>query len=147
MKRYKVLLVLLTIFLIGATAQAQQAEQAPPQRGGNGDVLNLIPILGGLQLQAGQRGAGGRGAAAGTNPPQVTISPDGLSAVRIEDGRVRRIELGNAVDYLALHVPSGAWWTNTALLTRLGLTDDQKLRIERVYESHRQNLVSSRGEL
>jgi Spy/CpxP family protein refolding chaperone len=39
--------------------------------------------------------------------------------------------------------PPGAWWTNTALVQRLGLTDDQKARIERAFENHRQNIVSS----
>jgi len=38
---------------------------------------------------------------------------------------------------------SGAWWTNTALVQRLGLTDDQKAKIERAFENHRQNIVSS----
>ena len=39
--------------------------------------------------------------------------------------------------------PSGAWWTNTALVQRLGLTDDQKTKIERAFENHRQNIVSN----
>jgi Spy/CpxP family protein refolding chaperone len=39
--------------------------------------------------------------------------------------------------------PSGAWWTNTALVQRLGLTDDQKTKLERAFENHRQNIVSS----
>lgn len=37
----------------------------------------------------------------------------------------------------------GAWWTNTALVQQLGLTDDQKAKIEKAYENHRQNIVSS----
>jgi hypothetical protein len=37
----------------------------------------------------------------------------------------------------------GAWWTNTALVTRLGITDDQKARIERAFENHRQSLTAS----
>jgi Spy/CpxP family protein refolding chaperone len=36
----------------------------------------------------------------------------------------------------------GAWWTNTALVQQLGLTDDQKAKIEKAYENHRQNIVS-----
>jgi len=39
--------------------------------------------------------------------------------------------------------PSGAWWTNTALVQQLGLTDDQKTKIERTFENHRQSIVSS----
>jgi Spy/CpxP family protein refolding chaperone len=38
---------------------------------------------------------------------------------------------------------NGAWWTNTALVQQLGLTEDQKAKIEKAYENHRQNIVSS----
>ena len=38
---------------------------------------------------------------------------------------------------------SGAWWTNTALVTRLGLTDDQKTKIERAFENHRARITSA----
>jgi len=41
-----------------------------------------------------------------------------------------------------LAVPGGAWWTNAALVPRLGLTDDQKVRIERAFENRRQELTS-----
>src|SRR5207245_1441161 len=37
----------------------------------------------------------------------------------------------------------GAWWTDTALVQRLGLTDDQKAKIEHTYENHRDRIVSS----
>src|SRR5262249_3032982 len=36
-----------------------------------------------------------------------------------------------------------AWWTDTALVQRLGLTDDQKAKIERAFENHRQQIVSA----
>jgi Spy/CpxP family protein refolding chaperone len=39
---------------------------------------------------------------------------------------------------------NGAWWTNTALVQRLGLTEDQKTRIQRAFENHRVNLESSK---
>jgi TonB family protein len=42
---------------------------------------------------------------------------------------------------------AGAWWTNTALLQRLGLTDDQRSRIERAYENHRQRIMSTTAQL
>jgi len=167
MKRHKVLLVLLMVFVMGANARAQQTQQAPQQRGGatgqagNGDVLNLIGVIGAVQQQGGL-GVGGRGAGgigpgtrggAPANPPQANTNPNNPNAVIVDDGRVRRVQvLTNAADSLIAGrmltiAGGGAWWTNTALLTRLGLTDDQKLRIERVYESHRQNLVSSKANL
>src|SRR3972149_11242999 len=36
-----------------------------------------------------------------------------------------------------------AWWTNPAMIARLGLTDDQKARIERSFENHRSRLQSN----
>jgi TonB family protein len=37
---------------------------------------------------------------------------------------------------------SGAWWANTATIARLGLTDDQKSKLEKTFESHRQDLAN-----
>jgi Spy/CpxP family protein refolding chaperone len=44
-----------------------------------------------------------------------------------------------------LGVAGGAWWTNPNLVARLGLTDDQKTRIEKAFENHRQDLVTKSG--
>jgi hypothetical protein len=154
MNRYKVLLVLLLVFFIGATAQAQ----APPQRGGGAadpavrDLAQrlgqvVIPFsleLGGGQQPAGQRGAGGRGA-----PPNNANNPDLVGEIQLIIAPVDRpvnTTVSNGRGLLVNPV-SGAWWTNTALLTRLGLTDDQKLKIERVFESNRQNLTTSKDNL
>ena len=41
----------------------------------------------------------------------------------------------------------GAWWTNKALVDRIGLTDDQKSRIERAFENHRSNIESNQKAL
>src|SRR5262249_26010775 len=38
---------------------------------------------------------------------------------------------------------TGAWWTNAALVQRLGLTNDQKAKIERTFENHRVSIVST----
>ena len=40
-----------------------------------------------------------------------------------------------------------AWWTDTALMTRLGLTDQQKLRIEGSFQAYRQILTSAKETL
>ena len=40
-----------------------------------------------------------------------------------------------------------AWWTDTALMTRLGLSDVQKARIENIFQTHRQNLTTSKDAL
>jgi Spy/CpxP family protein refolding chaperone len=42
---------------------------------------------------------------------------------------------------------AGAWWTNAAVLQRLGLTDDQKTKIERTFENHRLAIVSTTSNL
>jgi len=41
----------------------------------------------------------------------------------------------------------GAWWSDAGVIARLGLTDDQKARIERAFENHRLNLISNRNAL
>ena len=56
-----------------------------------------------------------------------------------EELSVRRVQIVEQVPTV-----STAWWTNTGLVTRLGLTDVQKVKIESTFESHRQNLMSNR---
>jgi len=38
---------------------------------------------------------------------------------------------------------AGAWWMNTVLLQRLGITDEQRAKIEKTFDSHRQAIVST----
>jgi len=40
-----------------------------------------------------------------------------------------------------------AWWTDTALMTRLGLTDQQKLRIESSFQAYRLSLTTAKETL
>src|SRR6185295_3162959 len=40
-----------------------------------------------------------------------------------------------------------AWWTDAALMTRLGLTDLQRSRIESSFQAYRQNLASAKDTL
>src|SRR5262249_34686578 len=68
-------------------------------------------------------GGGGRGAAADNSP--------------VVGGRLVR-SASSGVTW-----GGGAWWTNTQLVTRLGLTDDQKAKIQRAFENHRPTLESS----
>jgi len=73
-------------------------------------------------LGAGQRGAGGQaGGLGGAN-------------------------LGVEVDRILTGAPA-AWWTDTALMTRLGLSDVQKARIENIFQTHRQNLTTNKDTL
>lgn len=41
----------------------------------------------------------------------------------------------------------GAWWMNPNLVSRLGLTDDQKSKIQKAFENHRQNLSDESSQL
>jgi len=43
--------------------------------------------------------------------------------------------------------PVAAWWTDAALVARLGVTDDQKSRIEAIYGRYRQTLVQNKTDL
>ena len=67
----------------------------------------------------------------------------GPSGRILQDGQDRRVTLVQLPTYTF----STTWWTNTALVTRLGLTDAQKSRIEGTFEAHRQNLATSTAQL
>jgi Spy/CpxP family protein refolding chaperone len=43
--------------------------------------------------------------------------------------------------------PDDAWWTNAAFMARLGLTEDQKKKIEAIAERHRQPLAQNKAHL
>jgi Spy/CpxP family protein refolding chaperone len=55
-------------------------------------------------------------------------------------------EAANALRGAAANAQT-AWWTDTALMTRLGLTDVQKARIESSFQSYRPNLTSAKETL
>jgi len=150
MTQHRILIVLLLVFLLCVNAQAQEAGQ----RGGGDpsatrveDVLALLKLLGAGQqpanTPAGQRGGGLGGR--GTPNAATEANPDLLNDVRRARNSVNNT-LSNS-GRLLVSPSSGAWWTNTALMARLGVTDDQRLRIERVFENHRQNLTSTRSTL
>jgi Spy/CpxP family protein refolding chaperone len=86
---------------------------------------------------AGQRQGGARGPAATeqTQPPNLGLLLQEANGKR--EGRVVQL-MANV---------STAWWTNTALVTKLGLTEVQKSKIENTFEAHRQNLTSSKDQL
>ena len=130
MKPYNgsVLFVLLAVVLTGAIAQAQAVPQTPQER----ELERAQEVLrrSALQLQldklpldnfqARSPQGGGRG---------------GFGAGEIQNGRMVVRENRSYT--------GGAWWTNTGLVERLGLTDDQKARIERAFENHRERIMSS----
>jgi Spy/CpxP family protein refolding chaperone len=41
----------------------------------------------------------------------------------------------------------GAWWTNAEFAARLGLTDDQKAKLQRAFDNHRQSLTANTEQL
>src|SRR5262249_44175258 len=41
----------------------------------------------------------------------------------------------------------GAWWTDASVIASLGLSEDQKAKIERAFENHRLTLISNRNAL
>ena len=119
MKIHRVSQAVLFVLIAGAAVQAQSVPgpQAAEdlQRAAARLQEYALAVREAGALQAGQRSGGGRGAG-----PQTFfgwISPDDIR-------------------------PQGAWWTNTATVARLGLTDDQKTRLEKTFESHRQDLTA-----
>jgi TonB family protein len=120
MKRYIVRFITLVLLLASATAGAQQPASNTQEQLRQAE-LRLLELQQLQQnLQNGQQPGqrgGGRGAPAGT-----ATAP-------------------------AVTAPSGAWWTNAALVQRLGLTEDQKAKIEAAYENHRLQIISATAAL
>ena len=73
----------------------------------------------------------------------VTLNPDLVGEVRMILAPVD----GTGPARVYLRTNATAWWTNPTLLTRLGITDDQKAKIERTFEAHKQNLTTTRDQL
>ena len=111
---------LIATLLTGTAAQAQAVTQNPQQQPNlEAERLRFGRFVEGqVPGQRAGRGQGDGGAAAN----------DALNRYR-----------------LAVVNPqtAGAWWTNANLVARLGLTDDQKLKIERAFDNHRLNIVTA----
>jgi hypothetical protein len=75
--------------------------------------------------------------------PGTPINPDLVGYVRMILAPVDGTNPGRII----VRNDATAWWTNTALLTRLGITDDQKSKIDRTFESHKQNLTTTKDQL
>lgn len=123
MKRYKVFSILSATVLITTTAYAQVSTAGAPQQVTTAAQAGPAP----QPAQRGQRSGGpGQRGAGGLGGPNTT---------RAEVGRI-----------LTAGAPA-AWWTDTTLMTRLGLSDVQKARIENIFQTHRQNLTTSKDAL
>jgi len=133
MKRFVILLALLSLCVSAAMAQTPQGEQVLQllqqlrQREGagtpNADQLREVERAV-RQLQQSQ-------------PGNLTF---GLTAQRVGVG-------GRGAGRQPANNVGVAWWTNEAQVQRLGLTEDQKSRIERAYENHKLALASNTEQL
>jgi hypothetical protein len=133
------------------------APAAPGLRGGRGGrggppnspaagVLGTAGVLGGFaQQQDALNNAvqGGRRGPGQTNPnaPVPPLPPGGITTAAGVN-----FQRGGAVTGTT-GATTAAWWTNAALVARLGLTEDQKKRIEAVFEQYRQSLVAGKADL
>ena len=75
--------------------------------------------------------------------PLNLADPDLLSEIRMIVAPVD----GSSPGRVVIRSNATAWWTNTSLLTRLGISDDQKAKIDRTFESHKQNLTTTKDQL
>jgi hypothetical protein len=113
-----------TIANIDFVVQDTSTAAAPAVLGlrGRGGAVAIAPItvLPNLNIQGGRRGGA---AALGA----VTVAPAGPRAVII--------------------APDAAWWTNPGLVLRMGVTEEQKKRIEAAAERHRPAIEQSKAVL
>jgi hypothetical protein len=70
-------------------------------------------------------------------------NPDLLGEIRMILAPVDGTNPGRVI----IRTDATAWWTNATLLTRLGITDDQKAKIEHTFETHKQSLTTSKDAL
>jgi len=125
--RQAIFATMLASFVLTALAQAQSPQASTEEQ--LQQVQQQLDLLRSFQgrvqaySQQLQQGGGGRGAAPGGRI--ITRSP--RTGVFVWNG--------------------GAWWTNADLVTRLGLTDDQKSKIEKAFENHCQNLSDESTQL
>jgi hypothetical protein len=116
--------------------QQMRAASLQPQQTEN--ALALVELIARIRESApagtpvpGQRGpARGNAAADGENGPRRLV--------------IRPNILGGGLN---VQVGGSAWWTDPALVAQLGLTEDQKTRIERAFTNHRLNLEAGRTNL
>jgi Spy/CpxP family protein refolding chaperone len=117
--RYKIFTKMMPVFFLSAAlAQGQsptlsQQEQIRQLNEKLQELQRLREQL--IQQQQGlQQGGGGRGAAPGIATPFGT----------------------------APRMYSPTWWNNSNVVAQLGLTDDQKSKIEKIYESRKANIAA-----
>lgn len=72
--------------------------------------------------------------------------PASQAATRDDISRRVRVQNNALTGGLDVQV-GGAWWTDDKVIARLGLSDDQKAKIERAFENHRLTLISNRTAL
>jgi Spy/CpxP family protein refolding chaperone len=86
-----------------------------------------LAIPGGQPLFIGSAGTPYDDASLPHDDPGTIVGPDGQRTIGVQ--------------------LSGAWWMNTLVMQRLGITDDQKAKIERTFENHRQAILSTTKQL
>ena len=123
MKRYAILVILLGAFLTDSVAHAQDPAATPAG-----------------QRQGARSGGGQRQGATPPAAEQQNPQLDILNVLGVVDRRVR-------IQQTPTFTVTTAWWTNAALVEKLGLTGVQKSRIESTFEAHRQNVVTNMNQL
>jgi len=82
------------------------------------------------------------------NPPNPQGEQQGgLGSGQQDDQRIARLEQAIAgVQAAGANQGGGtaAWWTNSNITSRLGITDEQKAKLEKAFENHRPQLESSK---
>jgi len=119
MKRYRVFSIFSATVLMATSAYAQLTTAS-----GQPQLTTAVQAV--QTPQRGQRSGG--------------LGPGQLGAPGAQN-------IAGYVDTLVAAAAPAAWWTDTALMTRLGLSDVQKARIENIFQTHRQDLMTSKDAL
>jgi hypothetical protein len=143
MKRYRGLFTILLLLLLPSIlrGQARGAEPTDDQA-----VLQQVKVL----LDRVQQMPQAERVNAYRELERVFVKlqqqPASRAAARDEISRRVRVQSNALTGGLDVQV-GGAWWTDANVIARLGLSDDQKAKIERAFENHRLTLISNRNAL
>jgi Spy/CpxP family protein refolding chaperone len=102
--------------------------------------LGAEVVINGYQSKSGMPRVNGRDMTLPNSQPvfigaSATGAPYDDASAAPDDQKTVRVQL------------AGAWWMNSALMQRLGITDEQIAKIERTFENHRQQILSTTDEL
>jgi Spy/CpxP family protein refolding chaperone len=140
MKRQTMMLIFVGIYLSATTVALAQERGVPMETRQRDDILRLLDLIGAVQGQQPVPSSFGQRSGRGANPNGSPVLNDLINGDKT-------IVSGPNGTFVAITGAGGAWWANNETVTRLGLTEDQRLKLEQAFERNRPGLMVSKAML